>query len=1104
MKLCHSIAWVCLSLCLSASTILDRKANPQAAPGLNNGVVVESLVAGFEAEKAGIKPGDVLLEWSRGDKRGEITSPFDLNYLRVEEASRATVKLDGVRGAEKRSWLLGSNTWAIRARPNFQEDLLSIYHEANTLAQAGKLAQAVGRWKEVSNLFEDPATPWLGPWFLSHLAQLSSNHSWEGYDDTYREAIQEAVPAGAMVKAELLKQWAGGFSIRGDLNSAEKYYQEAITEYRRLGLRTMSVSNAEKEQGVYAYFQGNMSKAEEYFRESFSIAEELAPRSIQVVWNLIWFGVLSQERGDFTSAEGYYKKALSIEQQAFPASSDLALTLQNLGTLAHRRGNLAQAEDYYRRSIVVAEKLGPDSQYLPDILSNLAECVLDRGNPDAAEKYEIQALSIREKQADGDLAIAFSFRNLGKIARIRGDLGKADEYYHRGLAIMEKSTPTSPSITRFLVGLGYVERDRGDFQKAAEYYRSALTIMEKVAPTSLDHAETLADLAGALRGQQQLDVAAQVYKQALGEMENKTARLGGVDEDRSRYRAQHDRYYREYVDVLVAQGQPTLAFQVLEGSRARTLFEVLSRANINVRGEVNLSLIDSERKLQQLRNAKSAYRLRLLSDKHTNEQVAAVDKEIHDLLDQYQQVEAEIRVKSPGYAALTQPQPLGAKEIQQLLDANTLLLEYSLGEARSYVWAVSEGSLVAYELPKRAEIETAARHVYELLAAQKLTMGNKSNSEAQIAAHWARMASEYPKAAMDLSRMVLGPVAALLKGKRLLVVSEGALQYVPFSALPFPEAASSAESKLPSPKNAAGARANLPAANQAPVPLIVEHEIVNLPSASVLAELRRQAMGRPKPPKAVAVLADPVFASTDERVEIRPRSNQNGTRPTAELPTVAKASLSADQLTRSLADVAGNKNERFYLKRLLYTRREAKAIMAVTPATGRMKALDFQANRTTATSADLGQYRIVHFATHGLLNNEHPELSGLVLSLVNNRGQPQDGFLELEDIYNLHLPVELVVLSACETGLGQEMNGEGLVSLTRGFMYAGATRVVASLWNVNDAATSELMARFYKEMQQEKVKPAAALRAAQIQMWKQKMWMSPYYWAAFQIQGDWR
>ncbi|HJX83450.1 MAG TPA: CHAT domain-containing tetratricopeptide repeat protein, partial [Candidatus Angelobacter sp.] len=678
-------------------------------------------------------------------------------------------------------------------------------------------------------------------------------------------------------------------------------------------------------------------------------------------------------------------------------------------------------------------------------------------------------------------------------------------YYHRGLAIEEKVTPPPPSITRFLIGLGYVARDRGDFRAAEEYYRRALAIMEKGSPGSLDHAETLADLAGALRNQSQLDAAARIYQQALTELEQKTARLGGVDADRSRYRAQHDRYYREYVDVLVAQGQPELAFQVLEGSRARTLFEVLSRANIDVRGDVDPSLLERERSLQQLRNSKSAYRLRLLSGKHTEEQLATVDKEIKDFLDQYQQVEADIRMKSPGYAALTQPQPLGTKEIQELLDTDTLLLEYSLGEPRSYVWAVSEGSLVVYELPKRAEIETAARHVYELLAARNLSIGEKGRTETQLEAHWARMDREYPKAAMELSRMVLGPVAALLKGKRLLIVSDGALQYVPFSALPAPEAASSEESKLPSRKTAAQARAAfLRATNRASVPLMVDHEIVNLPSASVLVELRRQAMGRPEPPKAVAVLADPVFTATDERVEIRQRRNQSGARSTAPLAAMAKAPLSADRLTRSLTDVAATGNAHFYLKRLLYTRQEAEAIISVTPAPKRMKALDFQANRATATSADLGQYRIVHFATHGLLNNEHPELSGLVFSLVNSRGQPQDGFLELEDIYNLHLPVDLVVLSACDTGLGQEMNGEGLIGLTRGFMYAGATRVVASLWSVNDAATSELMARFYKEVQQGKMQPAAALRAAQIQMWKQRRWTSPYYWAAFQIQGDWR
>jgi CHAT domain-containing protein len=139
-----------------------------------------------------------------------------------------------------------------------------------------------------------------------------------------------------------------------------------------------------------------------------------------------------------------------------------------------------------------------------------------------------------------------------------------------------------------------------------------------------------------------------------------------------------------------------------------------------------------------------------------------------------------------------------------------------------------------------------------------------------------------------------------------------------------------------------------------------------------------------------------------------------------------------------------------------------------------------------------------------LLDSVHPELSGLVFSLVDENGRSQDGFLGLDDVYNLNLPADLVVLSACKTGLGKEMNGEGLIGLTRGFMYAGATRVVASLWNVSDAATANLMANFYKAMEQDKMAPAAALRAAQIQMWKQARWKSPYFWAAFEIQGEWK
>jgi CHAT domain-containing protein len=242
----------------------------------------------------------------------------------------------------------------------------------------------------------------------------------------------------------------------------------------------------------------------------------------------------------------------------------------------------------------------------------------------------------------------------------------------------------------------------------------------------------------------------------------------------------------------------------------------------------------------------------------------------------------------------------------------------------------------------------------------------------------------------------------------------------------------------------------------------------------------------------VAVLADPVFSRQDIRVKTASRMTP--------ATTVSQQSL----LQRAAADLSSGPNAGPYLPRLPFSRQEARAIMAAIPAGQGMEALDFDASRITATSPKLAQYQIVHFATHGLLDDKHPELSGLVFSLVDRAGKPQNGFLEMQDIYNLNLPVEMVVLSACETGLGKEIRGEGLVGLTRGFMYAGASRVVASLWSVDDVATSELMRRFYNAMFHEGLPPSSALRKAQLQMSEQERWNNPYYWAGFILEGEWR
>jgi CHAT domain-containing protein len=507
------------------------------------------------------------------------------------------------------------------------------------------------------------------------------------------------------------------------------------------------------------------------------------------------------------------------------------------------------------------------------------------------------------------------------------------------------------------------------------------------------------------------------------------------------------------------------------------LLEKLTEAHVGVRQGADPSLLEQERTLRATLGKKSNRKISLLEGERDEKEVAAVGREINELLSKYQQVEGQIRINSPNYAALTQPQPLSVKEVQhELLDADTVLLEYSLGKQRSLVFLLTPTSLDSYELPKRSEIEDTAHHVYDLLTSRNRWIYGETTSQRQE--RESNGEAEYQRAVATLSQMVIGPVAARLEQKRLLIIADGALQYVSFALLPIPSGNTS----------------------ELGLPLVTLHEIVNLPSASVLPLLRRQADGRRVAPKEVAVLADPVFDKEDTRVGKATQNKQVTTSASEkQIPSFP------EQLTRSLSDVGlGTRQAGVALPRLAFSRQEADAIMAMTNAEKGMEALDFQASREAAQSKDLGQYRIVHFATHGLLDNQHPELSGLVLSLVDRQGKSQDGFLDLEDVYNLTLPAELVVLSACETGLGKQIAGEGLVGLTRGFMYAGASRVVASLWKVDDVATAELIGRFYRGMLKEGLRPAAALRQAQMEMQVQKRWADPYYWAAFTIQGEWK
>jgi CHAT domain-containing protein/Tfp pilus assembly protein PilF len=875
------------------------------------------------------------------------------------------------------------------------------------------------------------------------------------------------------------------YKLLGETQKALEKYNEALPLSRVAGDRNEEAATLNNIAGVFWTF-GDRQKALEKFNEALQIRRTLGDRESEAeILNNI--GLVHESLGETQKALDKHKEALSVTQ-AVGNRFGVASSAIGIGRVYFTLGELQKAQEKFNEALAIFRVIG-DRRMEANALNNLGNVHFDLGEMRRAlEKYH-DSLHIRRAVHDrrGE---AQSLHNIGTCYNESGEWQKALENFNQALPIRRAiGDRQGEASTLHSVGTAY--RLSGDLAKSLENFNESLLIRRSIRERD-GEVETLLGIAQAMHKQGNLSQARQAIEQAIVIIENTRTQIDSQNL-RASFLAKRHEYYQSYIDILMEQhrqnpsvGFDALAFGVSERARARSLLELLMESGADIRQGVDSFLLERERNLQQLLNAKAAAQVALLNRKHTPTQAEYLAKEIAAITTELEELRSQIRERSPRYATLTQPLPLSLAEIQRkVLDPDTLLLEYSLGDDASYLFVVSQTSITNYQLPKRAEVEAATRRVRELLTAPQPQPGD---TEAKYQARIKEAKENYWPQAAELSRMLLGPAASQLGGKRLLIVADGALQYLPFGVLPIPETERrkdrgtrrqgdrgtrrQGKSPLPTPHS------------PLPTPLIAEHEIVHLPSASTLAVLRRELAGRKPAAKTVAVLADPVFSADDARVK-------SGNK------TLAGIEAPAD-LMRAINDVRGD------MRRLLLTRDEAEAILSVSPRTSAFGALDFRANRATATSDELSRYRIVHFATHGLLNSEHPELSGVVLSLVDERGQPQDGFLRLHEIFNLRLQADLVVLSACQTGLGKEVKGEGLVGLTRGFMYAGAARVVASLWQVNDVATAELMKRFYRRMLKDGMRPAAALRAAQIEMWKRPQWQSPFYWGGFVLQGEWK
>ena len=667
-----------------------------------------------------------------------------------------------------------------------------------------------------------------------------------------------------------------------------------------------------------------------------------------------------------------------------------------------------EAADLYRQSLTISRASG--FQRSEEItLAGLSELSMSMRDARGSLDFATQELGLAHKTGDKQLE-AVALYQQGRASRALQDYDAAQEALERAITLTDAVGSRVQQSGNVAYERAALDRDTGRLEAARDRLLLSLTTLEQAGASA------------------------------------------GSAESRMLFAAAHRKSFDLAVDIEMQLHEPVKGFELSERARARTLVDLIRGARLDIRQGADPALLDRERQVQELLDAKHDRLMRMLGASHSSASEAQARKEIDGLLQQYRDVEDEIRRQSPRYSALIEPRTLSIGDVQaELPDASTALIEFWMGNERSYAWLITKSESRGVELPPASEIESLARRAYKALNARNTSNAQDEPME-QRKQRLAAADREFERLSQELSRerCCAKPLPDLAGFHRLWMVSDGALEYVPFAALPLP-----------------GTR----------TALVADHQIVRLPSASVIAEMRSEVSVRRPAPLSVAVFADPVFRADDERF------------PNAAARHAADAPRAADDVNLS------------GLPQLYFSRQEADAIAAFRTGGKSREFLDFDASRAEVKKPDLRDYRVVHFATHALLDSKNPELSGLVMSMIDRDGRPQDGFLRLHEVYNLKLNADLVVLSACSTALGAEVRGEGLIGLTRGFMYAGAPQVMASLWGIQDNATTWFMTRFYEALLDRHQTPEAALRTAQLAMRQDPRWSQPYYWAAFTMQG---
>ncbi|HEX3130196.1 MAG TPA: CHAT domain-containing protein [Thermoanaerobaculia bacterium] len=1056
MKLRYQCALAMALLCLGQAGARAETAGP--------GVIVEEVGQGSTLERVGLRAGDLLLSWERPPERGEIRTISDWLRLKDEQAPRGDLRLRGERSGEDLVLEIPKGDWTSRVRPRMADDLLATYAEGRKRVEAGDVEAAADLWERLARIAPD-----LKPWLLLQTGEAWSN---AGNPEKARAALQSALEDAAdpEIRVAVLEDLGQSYQTASDMARAEPFFREALEISQAERGDSLQRARLISRLGVVKRRQNRMDEAAQLLQESLEMRQRLAPDSLDLAKSLEELSALAWAKGDPQTFYDLSRRALAIEEKWAPDTLETAGTLNYVAISAVERGLIEEGRAAFQRALAIQERLAPGSLTMARALTNLGSLARETGDLDAAEELHRRALAIQEKLAPESSGAAVGLSSLAQIARDRGDLDKAVELFQRSLDIWAKAAPQGLGVAANLNALGGIERMRGNLDKAWELHSRALEMREKVAPGSLDATESLRDLARVAELRGDLEKALELYRQiteryqrlAPGTIEDAmTFQSLGRIHRRQGHLDQAAQFLTRAIDALESQvGRLGGSYEML--ARFRAAHEGIYRDAVEV--ELARGHEAEAFHLEERSRARSFLTLLAQRDLDFRDVPAELETARRDNAERYDLTQRDLSRWSPSAGAearealvvkladLRRERDQIAERIRRASPRVAALREPQPLDAEGARKVLDPGTLaLSYSVGKEQTVLFALTREGGLRV--KVLPVGEETLRREVESFLERVRKPEAGSADDLSRSLyrelIRPVADLVAASdRLLILPDGPLHRLPFRAL----------------------RADRFLIEQKPL-----HTALSL---TVYAAVRAST----EPPGAAKLVAfgDPRF----------PKSAQG---------------------KRDLGPALRG----FNWAPLPNTRREVERIAQVYP--GASLYLGDQATEERAKSVGR-DVRVLHFATHGYTDDRSPLDSALVLTMPEELSAGRDnGLLQAWEIFeDVRLDADLVVLSSCESALGRELGGEGLIGLTRAFQYAGARSVVASLWSVADRVTAELMTRFYRHYAAGLPKDEA-LRRAQIELIRgpirlttskgQGMKMdasAPFFWAAFELFGDWR